>query len=461
MASKFILILRVRQAGVSKDALSSSSYPVAPLTRKRRCNPTVARPIPPPSPPRGSAGPTPRPARWCCRSTPATTFIRDPDNQYRRGRNYGRADNPGYDQPQALLTALEGGAASLLFAVRHGGGDRGVPQPAAGRACGRAAGDVLGLRKLARRSSRRWAISPPTSSTRPSLDAIARGGAPGRTRLVWIETPANPLWSVTDIAGAAEIAHAAGALLAVDSTAATPVLTRPIDARRRHRHAFGDQISERPQRRHRRRPDRRARRRILAAPGRARRSSGGAILGSLEAYLLLRGMRTLLPAGRARLPLGAAGRRGAWPRTRRSRRCSIPACPATPATLSPRGRCTAASAACCRSASRGGEAAAIATAARVELWKRATSLGGVESLIEHRASIEGAGTPGAARPAAPVGRHRGPAGPDRRSRCGADGIGLPLTLPRRAWVPPSPRKRGEGIRVPARSLAPLAGRGLG
>jgi cystathionine gamma-synthase len=48
--------------------------------------------------------------------SPATTFERDPDNQYRRGRSYGRADNPGYDQPQTLLTALEGGAASLLFA---------------------------------------------------------------------------------------------------------------------------------------------------------------------------------------------------------------------------------------------------------------------------------------------------------------------------------------------------------
>src|SRR6267154_6451229 len=45
----------------------------------------------------------------------ATTFLRDPDNQYRRGRSYGRADNPGYDQPQALITALEGGAASLVF----------------------------------------------------------------------------------------------------------------------------------------------------------------------------------------------------------------------------------------------------------------------------------------------------------------------------------------------------------
>src|SRR3981189_2346213 len=46
----------------------------------------------------------------------ATTFLRDPDNEYGRGRNYARADNASYDQPEALITALEGGAASLVFA---------------------------------------------------------------------------------------------------------------------------------------------------------------------------------------------------------------------------------------------------------------------------------------------------------------------------------------------------------
>src|SRR5207237_7040425 len=46
----------------------------------------------------------------------ATTSLRDPDNQYRRGRGYGRADNASFDQPEALITALEGGAASLVFA---------------------------------------------------------------------------------------------------------------------------------------------------------------------------------------------------------------------------------------------------------------------------------------------------------------------------------------------------------
>jgi Cystathionine beta-lyases/cystathionine gamma-synthases len=51
---------------------------------------------------------------------------------------------------------------------------------------------------------------------------------PGRTRLIWAESPANPMWQVADLAALAEIAHGAGALLAVDSTSATPLLTQPI-----------------------------------------------------------------------------------------------------------------------------------------------------------------------------------------------------------------------------------------
>src|SRR5258706_5158573 len=79
----------------------------------------------------------------------ATTFLRDPDNQYRRGRGYGRADNPSYDQPEALLTALEGGAATLLFSSRHGSRSRRLPEPPAGQPCGGATGHVLGIAQLA------------------------------------------------------------------------------------------------------------------------------------------------------------------------------------------------------------------------------------------------------------------------------------------------------------------------
>src|SRR6202521_5876549 len=144
----------------------------------------------------------------------ATTFERDPDNQYRRGRSYGRADNPGYDQPQALLTALEGGAASLLFA--------------SGMAAAATVFRSLspGAHVVAPRvmywALRRWLAQIAASgvlavdfadTTMP--DQLRKAVVPGRTRLVWIETPANPLWSITDIVDAAEIAHGAGARLAV------------------------------------------------------------------------------------------------------------------------------------------------------------------------------------------------------------------------------------------------------
>ena len=123
------------------------------------------------------------------------------------------------------------------------------------------------------------------------------------------------------------------------------------------------------------------------------RAQIGGTLGSFEAWLLLRGMRTLYlrvrTASASALRIAEhfhghdAGRRGALPR---------PA-DAAMATRSRRARCTAASAACCRSGSTAANAAAIAAAAHAKLWKRATSLGGVESLVEHRASVEGAGTP--------------------------------------------------------------------
>src|SRR5437764_823764 len=221
----------------------------------------------------------------------ATTFERDPDNQYRRGRGYGRADNPGYDQPQALITALEGGAASLLFS--------------SGMAAATAVFHSLpvGAHVVAPRvmywALRRWLAAAHGKGLlavdfvdMPALDDLRRAIQPGRTRLVWIETPANPLWSITDIAGAAEITRQAAALLAVDSTAATPVLTRPISlgadlvmhSATKYLNGHSDVIAGS----------------LTAARTDefwqglvAARSGGGAILGGYEAALLLRGMRTL------------------------------------------------------------------------------------------------------------------------------------------------------------------------
>ena len=320
----------------------------------------------------------------------ATTFERDPDNQYRRGRSYGRADNPGYDQPQALITALEEGAASLLFS--------------SGMAAATAVffSLPLGAHVVAPRvmywALRRWltvadekgALTVEFVDT-TSLDELRRAVRPEQTRLVWIETPANPLWSVTDIAGAAGIAHDAGAMLAVDSTAATPVLTRPLTlgaefvmhSATKYLNGHSDVIAG------------------SITTGRedefwqrlvAARSSGGAILGSLEAYLLLRGMRTLYPrVERAcRSARYIAERLATHPQVLA---VLYPGLPHHPGHAVAARQMQGGFGGMLSIRVKDGEAAAIAAAARVELWKRATSLGGVESLIEHRASIEGAGSP--------------------------------------------------------------------
>ena len=320
----------------------------------------------------------------------ATTFLRDPDNQYRRGRSYGRADNPGYDQPQALLTALEGGAASLLFSS-------GMSAAAAVFQCLPRDAHVVvprvmywGLRSWLKNFAEPWGIEVEFVDA-TSLDTLRRAVHTGRTRLVWIETPANPLWSVTDIAGAAEIAHAAGALLAVDGTAATPVLTRPLalgadlvmHSATKYLNGHSDVIAGTLTT---------AREDAFWARLRAARSSGGAILGSFEAYLLLRGMRTLFPRVE---------------RACRSAQQIAEALSYNPGVLEvlyPGLPAHAGHAVAARQMSggfggmlsvrvRGGAEAAIATAARVGIWKRATSLGGVESLIEHRASVEGPDSP--------------------------------------------------------------------
>jgi cystathionine gamma-synthase len=321
---------------------------------------------------------------------PATTFIRDPDNQYRRGRGYGRADNPGYDQPQALLTALEGGAASLVLS--------------SGMAAAATVFQALpvGAHVVAPRvmywALRRWIagyvagghIAADFVDT-TSLDALRAAVQPGRTRLLWIETPANPLWSITDIAGAATIAHQAGALLAIDSTAASPVLTRPIEhgadiemhSATKYLNGHSDVIAGTLTTAR----DGEFWQRLVAG-----RSGGGAILGSLEAYLLLRGMRTLfLRVERAcRSAQRVAEAMAGHPQVLEA---LYPGLPSHPGHTVAARQMQGGFGGMLSIRVKGGEAAAIAAAARVEIWKRATSLGGVESLIEHRASVEGPGTP--------------------------------------------------------------------
>jgi cystathionine gamma-synthase len=320
----------------------------------------------------------------------ATTFERDPDNTYPRGRNYARADNPGYDQPEALISALEGGVASLLFAS-------GMAAAAAVFRSLPPAAHIVAPRVMYH-SLRRWIAACAADGhiaadfvDMTSLDALRAAVRPGRTQLVWLETPANPLWEITDIAGAASIAHAAGAKVAVDSTAASPVLTRPIElgadivmhSATKYLNGHSDVIAGSLTGKE----DDEFWRRIVAG-----RSSGGAILGSLETYLLLRGMRTLYP--RVERACRSAQKIAEHLTGQRQIAAVLyPGLPNHPGHTVAARQMTGGFGGMLSIRIVGGEAAAIGVAARVRLWKRATSLGGVESLIEHRGSIEGAGGP--------------------------------------------------------------------
>jgi cystathionine gamma-synthase len=320
----------------------------------------------------------------------ASTYQRDEDNAYRSGRVYARADNPTFDQAEATLAALEGGAKAMIFSSGM----------SAATACflALAPGDHVVVPKVMYWSLRNWLATFATGwglkvefVDADRTDAIAAAVQPGSTKLVWLETPANPTWAVSDIAAVAEIAHEAGALLAVDSTVATPVLTRPIEfgadlvmhSATKYLNGHSDIIAGALVG---------ARDDAHWARLRAIRGQLGTILGQTEAWLLMRGMRTLYPrvAWACRSAQSLAEKFAAHPMVEE---VLYPGLPSFAGHAVARKQMTNGFGGMLSVRIKGGERAAIATAARVELWKRATSLGGVESLIEHRASIEGPGTP--------------------------------------------------------------------
>ena len=320
----------------------------------------------------------------------SSTFERDADNQYRSGRNYARSDNPAYDQPEAVLAALEKGEAAMLFASGMAA--------AAAVFLTLSPGDHIvapkvmywSLRNWIGAFAERWGLAAEFVDM-SDLAALKNAMRKGQTKLVWTETPANPLWDITDIAASAEIAHDAGARLAVDSTVATPVFTRPLElgadlvmhSATKYLNGHSDMVAGALVTRAK--DDEWER---LAG---VRRQVGG-ILGSFEAWLLLRGMRTLFPRVRAASSsaLTLAHRLTSNPHVAQ---LLYPGLPDFPGHAVAARQMTGGFGAMLSIRVKGGEQAAIATAAHVEVWKRATSLGGVESLIEHRASVEGANTP--------------------------------------------------------------------
>lgn len=320
----------------------------------------------------------------------ATTYLRDPDNQYRRGYSYGRPDNATVRQTEAVLSALEGAAASLLFSSGMAAATSlllALPRPA----------HVVAPRVMY------WGLRKWLSEDAPShgltvsfvdaadLGAIAAAVRPSETRLIWIETPANPLWTITDISRAAEVARQAGAWLAVDSTVATPILTRPLaegadvvmHSATKYLNGHSDVLAGALCF---------ASAETLYERAAGVRSHHGPIVGPMEAALLLRGLRTLHLRVHAQSAAAMAIARH-FANHPRVEEVLYPGLETHPGHSVAARQMQGGFGGMLSIRVRGGETAAIATAANVTVWKRATSLGGIESLIEHRASVEGEGSP--------------------------------------------------------------------
>ncbi|MBC7637742.1 MAG: aminotransferase class I/II-fold pyridoxal phosphate-dependent enzyme [Acetobacteraceae bacterium] len=320
----------------------------------------------------------------------ATTYIRDTDNQYRSGYIYGRPDNATVREAEAIIAMLEGAAAALVLGS-------GMSAAIAVFMALRPGDHVLvptvmywSLRNWLINDAVEWGLKVELVDT-TDLTGLRAAIRPGETKLIWLETPSNPMWTVSDIAAIAAIAHEAGAKLAVDSTCATPMLTQPLalgadivmHSATKYLNGHSDVIAG-----------------ALATAHldefwtrieRVRRNFGQ-ILGPLEAYLLIRGMRTLplrvvaASAGAMELALRFSNHAGVA-------EVLYPGLPTHPQHSLAKRQMHGGYGGMLSIRLRGGEAAAVKAAANVRLWKRATSLGGVESLIEHRASIEGAGSP--------------------------------------------------------------------
>ena len=314
----------------------------------------------------------------------STTFEHSPDGQSTHGHIYIRESNPTQSQLETALAAADGGESALFFAS-------GLAAGAAYLHCLEPGSHVLmaddtyhGFREMSQELLPRWGLSA-TAVDMTDLDAVRAAMQPD-TRLLWAESPSNPLLKIVDLEALADIAHAGGAELIVDSTFATPVLQRPLDLGADvvlhsatkfmggHSDVQGGVLVLR-------------RSEPVLAKLKHHRTLTGAVASPFNAWLVLRGLRSLA----VRVERHAANAQAvaeALSGHPNIERVHYPGLPDHPGHDIAR-RQMKAFGGILSLAVRGGSREAIQVASRVRLFTNATSLGGVESLIEHRASSEG------------------------------------------------------------------------
>jgi cystathionine gamma-synthase len=298
----------------------------------------------------------------------STTFERDVDGGYPRGYEYTRESNPNRDALEECVRELEGGAAAAAFS----------------------SGMAATLTVLQTLAPGDHVVAPDDTSFVDMTNAEEVGGAVRpSTRMLWVETPSNPRLKITDVREISGIARGAGALLACDNTWATPVLQRPLElgadlvvhATTKYLGGHSDVMGGVVVARSDDGPFRRIRK---------VQHSGGAIPSPFECWLTLRGIQTLPYRMRAHSENAARVAR------------FLEGHPAVaevfyPGLASHPGHGVASEQMSLFGGMlsflvQGDRECAMAVAANLRVFTRATSLGGMHSYVEHRASIEGPGT---------------------------------------------------------------------
>jgi cystathionine gamma-synthase len=313
----------------------------------------------------------------------STTFEHGPASEAIHGFRYIREKNPTQLRLEAALRDLEGGLAALVFSSGMAASAAMLQALEPGSHVIFSDDLYIDMGNLAHDFLPTWAIQSSVVDLQ-DLEAL-RGALHPTTKLIWIETPSNPLLKILDIHAIGRIAHAAGAQLLVDNTFATPILQRPLTLGADvvlhsttkycggHSDVGGGCLVVKSQE---------LLDRLLHV-----REILGAVASPFNSWLILRGLRSLS----CRMERHSANATAVA--------SALAACPAVETVYYPGLHANAGYDVAQRQMKafggmlsflvRGAREEALRVASRVKLFTNATSLGGVESLIEHRASSEG------------------------------------------------------------------------
>jgi cystathionine gamma-synthase len=316
----------------------------------------------------------------------STTFEREIDGSYPRGYMYTRNSNPNRDALEHGVAALEGGAAAAAFASGSAATAAFFSTLAPGDHVLAHTDAYYGTTRLLRELFLRWGLEA-TFVDMSNLEAVKKALQP-KTKLIWLETPSNPLLKIVDIAGVSEIARQAKAVSVCDNTWA-PIIQQPfalgtdfvMHSTTKYFGGHCDVLGG-----------------ILVAKEedemfqrlRSAQISGGAVPSAFDCWLVLRGMRTLPCRMRAHSEnaMKVATFLDDHPRVSAVHYPGLTTHPKHEVAK----KQMSAFGGMLSFEIRGGRDSALSVSAQVKIFTRATSLGGVESLIEHRASIEGPNT---------------------------------------------------------------------